>query len=96
MSQPEQEQDKPIADSTPATAPDAVQYPEQKHAGKVGYGPNYHQDASLGEKATGFKEEVLGKVKHDEGMIAHGHELRTGALKKKALEEVRARSTCPD
>jgi hypothetical protein len=95
MSQHEQNTPAPAADAaappTSAAPPSEVQYPEQKHAGAVGYGPNYHQGPTVGEKATGLKEELVGKMKHDQGMTQHGHELRTGILKQKAVEDVRAR-----
>ncbi|KAK7436708.1 hypothetical protein VKT23_018962 [Stygiomarasmius scandens] len=62
-------------------------YPEQRHAGKVGYGPNYNQGAGLGEKLTGFKEELKGKVSHDPTLVQQGKERRTGELKHKQEQE---------
>ncbi|KAJ7040707.1 hypothetical protein C8F04DRAFT_1081831 [Mycena alexandri] len=62
------------------------QYPEQKHAGAVGYGPNYHQTPGFLDKVTGLKEEVKGKVTHNPELAAQGHDRMTGELKKKELE----------
>ncbi|KAJ7176677.1 hypothetical protein C8R46DRAFT_1076990 [Mycena filopes] len=62
------------------------QYPEQKHAGAVGYGPNYHQKPGFLDKVTGIKEEIKGKVTKNPEMVATGHERMTGDLKKKELE----------
>ncbi|TFK95031.1 hypothetical protein K466DRAFT_508545 [Polyporus arcularius HHB13444] len=62
-------------------------YPEQKHAGAVGYGPEYGKGASTGDKIAGFKEEVKGKLFHKPELVQHGQEMRTGALKKNAMED---------
>ncbi|KAJ7182733.1 hypothetical protein C8R43DRAFT_967931 [Mycena crocata] len=61
-------------------------YPEQKHAGKVGYGPNYNQGAGIAEKITGLKEELKGKVTKNPELVAKGHDRVTGELKHKELE----------
>ncbi|KAJ7841045.1 hypothetical protein B0H14DRAFT_2587071 [Mycena olivaceomarginata] len=68
------------------------QYPEQKHAGAVGYGPNYNQGAGFVEKITGLKEQVKGKVTHNPELAAKGHERMTGELKHKELEEEDAKA----
>ncbi|KAF7369101.1 Calmodulin-like protein [Mycena venus] len=62
-------------------------YPEQKHAGAVGYGPNYNQGAGFLDKITGVKEQVKGKVTHNPELVAKGHDRMTGELKHKELEE---------
>ncbi|KAJ7901580.1 hypothetical protein B0H13DRAFT_2027590 [Mycena leptocephala] len=62
-------------------------YPEQKHAGAVGYGPNYNQGAGFLDKVTGLKEQVKGKVSHNPELAARGHDHMTGELKHKELEE---------
>ncbi|KAJ6466848.1 hypothetical protein C8R45DRAFT_1079379 [Mycena sanguinolenta] len=62
-------------------------YPEQKHAGAVGYGPNYHQGAGFSDKITGLKEQVKGKVTHNPALVETGHNRMTGELKQKELEE---------
>lgn len=63
--------------------------PEQAHAGKIGYGPEYFNmnHVTLGEKIQGVKEEVLGHIKRDPGLVTQGKERRTGELKKKEKEE---------
>ncbi|KAF7377607.1 Calmodulin-like protein [Mycena sanguinolenta] len=62
-------------------------YPEQKHAGAVGYGPNYRQGAGLADKITGIKEQVKGKITRDPALAEKGHDRMTGELKRKELEE---------
>ncbi|KAJ7678122.1 hypothetical protein DFH06DRAFT_901742, partial [Mycena polygramma] len=75
---------------TPSTNKPSVEgdstYPEQKHAGAVGYGPNYNPHAGLGDKITGLKEQVKGKISHNPDLVAQGHERVTGDLKKKELQ----------
>ncbi|EMD36282.1 hypothetical protein CERSUDRAFT_74298 [Gelatoporia subvermispora B] len=61
-------------------------YPEQRHAGAVGYGPEYGKGASTGDKFEGYKTELKGKILKKPDLVQHGHEMRTGELKKKALE----------
>ncbi|KAI9063625.1 hypothetical protein FKP32DRAFT_686550 [Trametes sanguinea] len=61
-------------------------YPEQKHAGAVGYGPEYGKGATTGDKLTGLKEEVKGKILRKPDVVEHGRELRTGEIKKKEQE----------
>ncbi|KAJ3994042.1 hypothetical protein F5050DRAFT_581892 [Lentinula boryana] len=62
-------------------------YPEQRHAGAVGYGPNYRQGATLSDKISGLKEELKGKVTKNPELVEHGKEKKTGDLKRKELEE---------
>ncbi|KAF5381603.1 hypothetical protein D9615_005421 [Tricholomella constricta] len=62
-------------------------YPEQHHAGKVGYGPNYHQGPTLGDKLKGLEEELKGKITRDRALVEHGRERITGELKAKEREE---------
>jgi hypothetical protein len=75
--------------STNETAPSQQQqdYPEQKHAGAVGYGPNFHQGPTVGDKITGLKEEFKGTVTHNKDLHQHGKDLKTGELKRKQQEE---------
>lgn len=71
-----------------STGPTAgTEYPEQLHAGKVGYGPNYHQGPGFTDKVTGLKEEIKGKVTRKPELVQRGHDRITGELKKKELEE---------
>ncbi|KIJ24331.1 hypothetical protein M422DRAFT_39216 [Sphaerobolus stellatus SS14] len=63
--------------------------PEQKHAGKVGYGPEYANQtrATMGDKIEGLKEQVMGKLKKNPDLAQHGRELRSGELKRREHEE---------
>ncbi|KAK1229125.1 hypothetical protein PQX77_007830 [Marasmius sp. AFHP31] len=62
-------------------------YPPQRHAGAVGYGPNYHQGPTFTDKLGGMKEEVKGKVFRKPEVAQHGKDRRTGELKRKEQEE---------
>ncbi|KAJ4474342.1 hypothetical protein J3R30DRAFT_3707147 [Lentinula aciculospora] len=66
---------------------DSQSYPEQHHAGAVGYGPNYRQGATLSDKITGLKEELKGKVTKNSELLERGRERKTGELKKKEHEQ---------
>ncbi|CAK5262246.1 unnamed protein product [Mycena citricolor] len=61
-------------------------YPEQKHAGAVGYGPNYNQKPGFADKVTALKEQVVGKVTKNPELVTKGHDRWTGELKKKELD----------
>ncbi|EMD36283.1 hypothetical protein CERSUDRAFT_95623 [Gelatoporia subvermispora B] len=61
-------------------------YPEQRHAGAVGYGPDYQKGATMGDKIDGYEEELKGKILRKPDLVQHGREMRTGELKKKARE----------
>jgi len=61
-------------------------YPEQKHAGAVGLGPDYGKGAGGGDKITGFKEEFIGKITGNHDKFQHGHDMRTGELKRRERE----------
>jgi len=68
----------------------SVDYPEQKHAGKVGYGPNYaeeHGHVPMTERFEGLKEEIMGKIKRDPKLAQEGHDKVTGEAKRKQPEE---------
>ncbi|KAJ3872363.1 hypothetical protein F5051DRAFT_159316 [Lentinula edodes] len=80
----------PSTDSTPSTTNSnstSESYPEQHHAGAVGYGPNYRQGPSLTDKLTGLKEELKGKVTKNPGLVEHGKEMKSGEMKKREQEE---------
>jgi hypothetical protein len=64
-----------------------VEYPEQKHAGAVGLGPEYGKGLPVDEKLKGLKEEVEGKIIHNPELAEKGKERRTGELKKKKERE---------
>ncbi|KAK0216937.1 hypothetical protein IW262DRAFT_1394446 [Armillaria fumosa] len=63
------------------------EYPEQKHAGKVGYGPQYHSGSTFTDKVSGLKEVVKGKVTGNKGLVQQGHERKTGELKRKEKQQ---------
>jgi hypothetical protein len=73
-------------DDTEVAPPPGEEYPPQKHAGAVGYGPEYGEGAGLGDKFDGFKEQLKGKMTGNQDLVQHGKELQTGELKKKQLE----------
>ncbi|KAI0266381.1 hypothetical protein BC834DRAFT_125913 [Gloeopeniophorella convolvens] len=62
-------------------------YPPQRHAGVVGYGPNYNRGATMGDKLTGVKEEIRGHVTRNPEVAARGHDRRTGELKRREHEQ---------
>jgi len=70
--------DKPKEDS---------EYPEQKHAGMVGYGPEYNKGAGFDEKLAGVKEMIKGKLTGKSELVERGHERKTGELKHKEMEK---------
>ncbi|KAK7689362.1 hypothetical protein QCA50_007153 [Cerrena zonata] len=75
-------------DGAPATAPDNG-YPPQRHAGAVGLGPEYGKGTSASgtDRIQGLKEELVGKILHKPQKVQHGHDLRTGELKRREREE---------
>ncbi|KAH9475894.1 hypothetical protein JR316_0011455 [Psilocybe cubensis] len=60
-------------------------YPVQRHAGKVGYGPNFASGAGLVDRLTGLATEIKGKATHNPAMVHHGHEIFTGEAKRKKI-----------
>ncbi|PFH48573.1 hypothetical protein AMATHDRAFT_49398 [Amanita thiersii Skay4041] len=68
-------------------SPQNSEYPEQRHAGKVGYGPNFTMQPSISDRFEGLYEEAKAKLTHNEALHKHGHDLRTGELKRKQLFE---------
>ncbi|KAI0821467.1 hypothetical protein BC629DRAFT_1262921, partial [Irpex lacteus] len=69
-------------------------YPPQKHAGAIGLGPEYGKmrEATAGDKIAGLKDELVGKVTRNQDKVQHGHEQRTGELKRKKFEEESVRN----
>jgi len=62
--------------------------PPQRHAGKLdGPGPEFKKGAGLGDKMTGLQEEIKGKVLRKPEVAQHGHDLRTGELKRRQHEQ---------
>ncbi|KAL8292170.1 hypothetical protein RQP46_001636 [Phenoliferia psychrophenolica] len=77
-------------DSTPVTDAGSVGedgYPEQKHAGKVGYGPNYHQGPTTSDKLSGMKDIVKGKITKNPELVEEGKLRKTGELQEKKQAE---------
>jgi len=88
-----------VSDSDPSLVADAPaqsegdgDLPPQRHAGKVGYGPNYQSGPSVGDKITGVKEQVLGKVKNDPDLVQKGQDRLDGTLKEKEQAEEDSKS----
>jgi len=71
--------------STEPKEPERDELPPQLHAGKVGYGPNLDPAPTIGEKFSGLKEELKGKLKHDPELVKHGRILVSGEEKRKNL-----------
>ncbi|KIL64938.1 hypothetical protein M378DRAFT_178534 [Amanita muscaria Koide BX008] len=63
--------------------PNETDYPEQKHAGRVGLGPNYSTDADMSDKLKGLYEEAKGKLLHEPELVERGHARRIGEVKEK-------------
>ncbi|KIJ62251.1 hypothetical protein HYDPIDRAFT_114732 [Hydnomerulius pinastri MD-312] len=64
--------------------------PPQRLAGAAGLGPNYGKDAGFGDKIGGLTEEIKGKILRKPEVTEHGHDRRTGQLKRKEEENVGA------
>ncbi|KAI0715018.1 hypothetical protein C8Q76DRAFT_444332 [Earliella scabrosa] len=73
----------PQQNSTGATGGGNDSYPPQRHAGAVGLGPEYAKGATTEDKLAGYKEELKGTILHKPDLVQHGHDLRTGDLKRK-------------
>ncbi|KAG9107446.1 hypothetical protein FRC07_008630, partial [Ceratobasidium sp. 392] len=75
----------------PPGAPEGENYPPQKHAGAVGFGPHYAEvhgkDTGFAAKVTGLKEQIKGKVTHNPDLVQQGHDRQTGELKAKQQAE---------
>ncbi|KAF8578932.1 hypothetical protein K439DRAFT_1638425 [Ramaria rubella] len=63
--------------------------PEQKHAGAVGYGPDFANKnrTTMGDKIAGLKEELVGKITKNPELVQKGHDRKTGELKKREHED---------
>ncbi|KAK0186524.1 hypothetical protein F5146DRAFT_880523, partial [Armillaria mellea] len=82
-----QKNDSNDAQRTTVGSQEHDEYPEQKHAGKVGYGPQYHSGPTLTDKVSGLKEVVKGKITGNQGLVQQGHERQTGELKRKEKQQ---------
>ncbi|KAF9451593.1 hypothetical protein P691DRAFT_616856, partial [Macrolepiota fuliginosa MF-IS2] len=60
-------------------------YPEQRHAGKVGYGPNYNVGASFLDKVVGLTEELHGKIAHRPELVKEGRDKISGEAKRRKV-----------
>ncbi|KAI0916161.1 hypothetical protein AcW1_009990 [Taiwanofungus camphoratus] len=58
-------------------------YPEQKHAGAAGLGPEFGKGVSTGDKLDGLWEEAKGKMLRKPDAVEYGREKRTGELKRR-------------
>ncbi|KAG6329046.1 hypothetical protein ID866_10042, partial [Astraeus odoratus] len=81
----------PESSSSPSSSsqPSGPNYPPQRHAGAVGIGPEFGTHTGFTEKLAGLKEEIKGKVLRKPELVQHGHDRRTGELRKKEREQVR-------
>ncbi|EIW80385.1 hypothetical protein CONPUDRAFT_165920 [Coniophora puteana RWD-64-598 SS2] len=62
--------------------------PPQRHAGKLdGPGPESKKGIDFGDKFAGFQEEIKGKLLRKPDVAKHGHDMRTGELKRREQEE---------
>ncbi|PPQ64570.1 hypothetical protein CVT26_001968 [Gymnopilus dilepis] len=76
----------PSTDSNSQSQPGTNEaYPEQKHAGAVGYGPNYRAGPTLEEKIEGLKDELKGKITRKPELVQHGKEILSGEERRKKL-----------
>ncbi|RDB26637.1 hypothetical protein Hypma_005540 [Hypsizygus marmoreus] len=78
---------KPDAKPAPVGSNQDYQYPEQRHAGKVGYGPNYYNGPTIGDKVKGLEEEIKGELMRNPVLVEHGKERITGELRKKQKDQ---------
>lgn len=62
-------------------------YPEQRHGGSVGLGPNYAKHPTMGDKVGGAMEEIKGKMLKKPEVAQHGHDRKTGELYEKLAKE---------
>ncbi|KAF8150725.1 hypothetical protein B0H34DRAFT_801654 [Crassisporium funariophilum] len=79
----------PTTTQAPATGSgasnDSSDMPVQRHAGQVGYGPNYHAGPTLEDKIMGLKEELEGKITRNPERVHHGHDILSGEDRRKKL-----------
>lgn len=69
------------------TAGGELEYPEQRHAGAIGHGPEFQKGVGVDEKIGGLKDQLKGKITRDPELVEYGRERRTGELKRKEQEE---------
>ncbi|GAA5972637.1 hypothetical protein JCM8115_006455 [Rhodotorula mucilaginosa] len=62
-----------------ATEPEGG-YPEQAHAGKLGYGPSYAGNSGIADQLKGTEEKIKGKLFHKPELVQQGEERKAGVL----------------
>jgi len=62
-------------------------YPEQRHAGAVEYGPTYKKGTGMGEKIAGIKDQVKGKITRNPDLVEYGQLRKTGELQRREEKE---------
>ncbi|GAA5992327.1 hypothetical protein JCM10908_000428 [Rhodotorula pacifica] len=65
--------------SAAATEPEGG-YPEQAHAGKLGYGPSYAGNSGIADQLKGTEEKIKGKLFHKPELVQQGEERKAGIL----------------
>ncbi|BGP49047.1 hypothetical protein JCM10450v2_004926 [Rhodotorula kratochvilovae] len=55
-------------------------YPEQTHAGKLGYGPHAPNGGGIADRLKAKEEIFKGKLKHDEALLQQGRDRESGVL----------------
>ncbi|BGP32930.1 hypothetical protein JCM10296v2_004715 [Rhodotorula toruloides] len=67
------------AEGPAATEPEGG-YPEQVHAGKLGYGPHYAGNPGISDQLKGTEEILKGKLTHKPELVQQGHDRKDGVL----------------
>ncbi|GAA6055785.1 hypothetical protein JCM3770_004800 [Rhodotorula araucariae] len=62
-----------------ATEPEGG-YPEQTHAGKLGYGPHAPTGGGIADRLKAKEEIFKGKLKHDDALLQQGYDRESGLL----------------
>ncbi|GAA5872946.1 hypothetical protein JCM16303_006887 [Sporobolomyces ruberrimus] len=72
--------------SEEGTSQAQTEYPEQKHAGKAGYGPSYNDGHGFADTVKAKGEIIKGKLTHNPELVEQGHMRQSGALAEKARQ----------
>ncbi|GEM07996.1 proteophosphoglycan ppg4 [Rhodotorula toruloides] len=73
------------AEGPAATEPEGG-YPEQVHAGKLGYGPHYAGNPGISDQLKGTEEIIKGKLAHKPELVQQGHDRKDGVLAERKRE----------
>ncbi|CDR41695.1 RHTO0S06e04346g1_1 [Rhodotorula toruloides] len=73
------------AEGSAATGPEGG-YPEQVHAGKLGYGPHYAGNPGISDQLKGTEEIIKGKLTHKPELVQQGHDRKDGVLAERKRE----------